>query len=126
VVAKPAKAYVPDRGDVVWIDFDPQTGHEQAGRRPALVLSPRIYNRPSGLALLCPITNQAKGYPYEIGVPAGLRVTGVILTDQVKNMAWKQRRAVFLCEMPPEVLDDVVEKLLTLIDPAPEENDPAQ
>ena len=126
MVAKPAKAYVPDRGDVVWIDFDPQTGHEQAGRRPALVLSPRVYNRPSGLALLCPITNQAKGYPYEIGVPTGLRVSGVILTDQLKNMAWKQRRATFLCEVPPEILDDVVEKLLTLIDPVPDEDDAAQ
>jgi mRNA interferase MazF len=120
MVAKFAKRYVPDRGDVVWIDFDPQAGHEQAGRRPALVLSPRIYNRPSGLVLLCPITSQAKGYPYEIAVPSGLRVNGVILTDQVKNMAWKQRRAAFLCDMPAEVLDDVVEKLLTLIDPTSE------
>jgi len=123
VVAKPVKAYVPDRGDVVWIDFDPQTGHEQAGRRPALVLSPRIYNRPSGLALLCPITNQSKGYRYEIGVPGSLHVSGVILTDQVKNMAWKQRRAAFLCAMPAEVLDDVVEKVLTLIDPAPDQDE---
>jgi mRNA interferase MazF len=101
VVAKSTKAYVPERGDVVWIDFDPQTGHEQAGRRPALVLSPRMYNRPSGLALLCPITNQAKGYPYEIGVPAGLPVRGVILTDQLKNMAWKQRHAAFCATCPP-------------------------
>jgi mRNA interferase MazF len=122
MVVKPAKSYVPDRGDVVWIDFDPQRGHEQAGRRPALVLSPRIYNRPSGLALLCPITGQTKGYPYEVPVPKGLHVNGVVLTDQVKNMAWKQRRAAFLCEMPVEVLDDVVEKLLTLIDPTSEED----
>ena len=122
MVAKPVRAYVPERGDVVWIDFDPQAGHEQAGRRPALVLSPRSYNRPSGLALLCPITSQTKGYPYEIPIPDGLNVNGVILTDQVKNMAWKQRRAAYLCEMPAEVLDDVVEKLLTLIDPASAED----
>jgi mRNA interferase MazF len=122
MVAKPAKMYVPDRGDVVWIDFDPQAGYERAGRRPALVLSPHVYNRPSGLAVLCPITNQAKGYPFEIPIPTGLRVSGVILTDQVKNMAWKQRRAAFLCDIPAEILNDVVEKLLTLIDPAHDEN----
>lgn len=121
MVARPAKAYVPDRGDVVWVDFDPQAGHEQAGRRPALVLSPRVYNRPSGLALLCPITNQAKGYPYEILIPAGLRVQGVVLTDQIKNMDWKERRAAFLCDMPSDVLNNIVEKLLTLIDPEADE-----
>ncbi len=113
---KSSVSYVPDRGPVVWLDFDPQTGHEQAGRRPALVLSPRIYNRPSGLALLCPITNQSKGYPYEVEIPDGTGVNGVILADQIKNMAWKQRRAAFLCNLPAEVLEEVLEKLLTLID----------
>jgi mRNA interferase MazF len=122
VVAKRPKAYVPNRGDVVWIDFDPQTGHEQAGRRPALVLSPRSYNRPAGLALLCPITTQAKGYPYEVTISASLRVSGVVLTDQVKNMDWKQRRATFLCQMPADVLDEVVEKLLTLVDPTDQDD----
>jgi mRNA interferase MazF len=122
VVSKPSKAYVPDRGHVVWLDFDPQTGHEQAGRRPALVLSPSVYNRPSGLALLCPITTQAKGYPYEVEIPTGLKVSGVVLADQIKNLAWKPRRASFLCKMPAEVLDDVLEKLLTLIDPEPDDN----
>ena len=122
MVARPAKAYVPDRGDVVWIDFDPQAGHEQAGRRPALVLSPRSYNRPAGLALLCPITTQTKGYPFEVAISTGLRVDGVVLTDQLKNMDWKQRRAAFLCQMPADVLDEVVEKLLTLIDPTADED----
>ena len=123
MVARPAKAYVPERGDVIWIDFDPQAGHEQAGRRPALVLSPRSYNRPAGLVLLCPITTQAKGYPFEVAISAGLRVDGVVLTDQVKNMDWKQRRAAFLCQMPAEILSEVVEKLLPLIDPTVEDDE---
>jgi mRNA interferase MazF len=123
MVSKSPKAYVPERGHVVWIDFAPQAGHEQGGRRPALVLSPRTYNRPSGLAVLCPITSQAKGNPFEVAIPRGLQVSGVVLTDQVKNMAWKQRRATYLCEMPAEVMDDVVEKLLTLIDPPSGEGD---
>ncbi|MCI0637445.1 MAG: endoribonuclease MazF [Gemmataceae bacterium] len=118
MVSRAAKSYVPDRGDVVWLDFDPQAGHEQAGRRPALVLSPRFYNSPSGLAVLCPITSKAKGYPYEVAVPTGLGVSGVVLSDQVKNLDWKQRRVGFLCEMPSEIVDEVLEKLLTLIDPA--------
>ncbi|MCI0378381.1 MAG: endoribonuclease MazF [Gemmataceae bacterium] len=120
MVSKSGKAYAPERGDVVWLDFDPQAGHEQAGRRPALILSPMIYNRPSGLALLCPITSKAKGYPYEVAVPMGLGVSGVILADQVKNLDWKQRKVAFLCEMPYEVLEEVFEKLLTLIDPTEE------
>ena len=123
MVSKPAKGYVPERGDVVWLDFDPQTGHEQAGRRPALVLSPSVYNRPSGLALLCPITSQAKGYPYEVEIPDGLAVNGIILADQVKNLAWMPRRAAYLCDMPAEILHDVLEKLLTLIDPITDDDD---
>lgn len=111
------RPYVPERGQVIWLNFDPQTGHEQAGRRPALVLSPAVYNRPTELALLCPITGQTKGYPYEVPLPAGLAVSGVILADQVKNMDWKQRQAAYLCDVPVEILSDVLEKLLTLIDP---------
>jgi mRNA interferase MazF len=122
MVSKSSRSFVPDRGQVVWLDFDPQLGHEQAGRRPALVLSPRSYNRPSGLALFCPITNQAKGYPYEVAIPHGLGVTGVILTDQIKNLDWKQRRAGFLCDIPKGILDDVLEKLLTLVDPEADED----
>jgi len=116
------KSYVPERGDVVWLDFDPQTGHEQAGRRPALILSPRIYNRPSGLALLCPITSRSKGYPYEVAIPSGLAVKGVVLADQVKNLDWRQRKAAYLGQMPAAVLEEIVDKLLTLIDPSDDED----
>jgi mRNA interferase MazF len=83
--------YVPDGGDFVWLSFDPQAGHEQAGRRPALVLSPKICNQKSGLALVCPVTNQAKGYPFEVTVPIGHGVTGVILADHVRSVDWKAR-----------------------------------
>jgi mRNA interferase MazF len=117
MVSRRRPPFVPDRGQVVWLNFDPQTGHEQAGRRPALVLSPALYNRPTELALLCPITSKSKGYPYEVPIPPGLAVSGFVLADQVKNMAWKQRQAAFLCDLPGEILTDVLEKLLTLIDP---------
>ncbi len=86
-------AYIPKRGDMVWISFNPQAGHEQAGRRPAIVLSPKAYNRKVGLAIFCPITNQAKGYPFEVSLPEGVGVTGVILSDQVKSLDWRIRKA---------------------------------
>ena len=108
--------YVPDRGDVVWIDFDPQIGHEQASRRPALVLSPNDYNKKTGLTVVCPITNKIKGYPFEVVIPGGFKVGGVILSDQVKSLDWKGRRAEYLCDLPASVLDDVVDKILALID----------
>lgn len=92
-----SRSYLPDRGDVVWIDFNPQAGHEQAGRRPALVLSPARYNSKVGLLLLCPVTTQIKGYPFEANIPSGLRVTGTILSDQVKSLDWKARKAEFIC-----------------------------
>src|SRR5438093_12343161 len=85
--------YIPDRGDAVWITLDPQAGHEQAGRRPALVLSPAAYNGKVGLALLCPITSQVKGYPFEVGMPDGLKVAGVALADQVNSLDWRARKA---------------------------------
>lgn len=81
-------SYVPDAGDFVWLTFDPQAGREQAGRRPALVLSPRAYNETAGLAVVCPITNQVKGYPFEVPVPSGQGPTGVILADHVKSVDW--------------------------------------
>ena len=84
---------VPERGDAVWIDFDPQSGREQAGRRPAVVLSPAAYNGKVGLALLCPITGRIKGYPFEVGIPSGFGVAGVILADQVKSLDWRRRKA---------------------------------
>ena len=108
-------AYIPECGDIVWIAFNPQAGHEQAGHRPALVLSPKAYNGKVGLALLCPITSQIKGYPFEVLMPEGLEITGAILSDQVKSLDWKARRAKFSCKLPPEQFNEVIKKLNTLI-----------
>lgn len=109
------KSYVPDRGDVVWIDFNPQAGHEQAGRRPAIVLSPAAYNSKVGLLLLCPVTTQIKGYPFEADIPQGLKVTGTILSDQVKSLDWKARRAEFICRLPDSAVNETLKKLHTLL-----------
>ncbi len=108
--------YVPARGDVVWITLNPQAGHEQAGRRPALVVSPLIYNKKVGLALMCPITNQVKGYPFEVLIPEGLPVTGVILADQVKSLDWQARRAELICTLPKEAVRDVLNKIKLLLE----------
>ena len=108
-------AYYPARGDVVWLTFNPQAGHEQAGRRPALVLSPEAYNRKVGLALFCPITNQIKGYPFEVVIPAGQKVTGAVLSDQAKSLDWKARDTALICQLPVAVVDDVLKKLRTLL-----------
>ena len=110
-----AALHVPDRGDVVWVDFDPQAGHEQAGRRPALIVSPQSYNQKVGLVLLCPITNQRKGYPFEVPLPKGLRVAGVVLADQVKSMDWHARRAEFCCRVPAATVLDVIGKAQSLL-----------
>jgi mRNA interferase MazF len=109
-------SYVPKRGDVIWITLDPQVGHEQAGRRPALVLSPANYNARSGLAILFPITNQAKGYPFEVRIPEGLVVTGVILVDQMKSVDWGVREAAYLCSVPVSVVQEVWKKLARLLE----------
>jgi mRNA interferase MazF len=108
-------SYIPARGDIVWITFNPQAGHEQAGRRPALVLSPAKYNSKIGLAILCPITSQIKGYPYEVRIPDGLPISGVILSDQVKNLDWKARQAELICELPRVMVAEVLSKLSTLL-----------
>ena len=112
---KRRKSYVPERGDAVWITLDPQAGHEQAGRRPALVLSPATYNGRVGLALLCPITGQAKGYPFEVPLPSGLRVTGVVLADQVKSLDWREREVARICAVPEEVVAHVLRRLNVLL-----------
>lgn len=109
-------AYVPRRGDLVWLHFDPQAGHEQASRRPALVLSPGSYNGKVGLAIFCPVTSQAKGYPFEVPLPARSEVSGVILSDQVEGLDWRTRRADLIESLPPEVTDEVLSKLGTLLD----------
>ena len=109
------KGYVPQRGDIVWITLNPQSGHEQAGRRPAVVLSPGIYNEKVELAILCPITNQIKGYPFEVLMPDGLPVSGVILADQIKSLDWRVRDAEWICTLPPRVVVEVLQKLGTLL-----------
>jgi mRNA interferase MazF len=107
--------YVPQRGDVVWISMNPQAGHEQAGRRPAVVLSPQAYNAKVGLAILCPVTSQVKGYPFEVPLPAGLPVTGVVLADQVKSLDWLARAAEYMCGLPGETVTEILHKLGVLL-----------
>ena len=107
--------FVPERGDAIWINFNPQAGHEQSGRRPAIVLSPRSYNGKVGLCLLCPITNKAKGYPFEVSIPAGLGVTGVVLSDQAKSLDWRVRNAEFIAQLPETVTNEVLKKLKSLL-----------
>lgn len=107
--------YFPERGDVVWLDFNPQAGREQAGRRPAFVVSPGTYNAKVGLALFCPITSRVKGYPFEVAIPHGLPVEGAVLCDQVRSLDWRSRRAEFLCRLPEPLLLEVLNKLRVLI-----------
>ena len=107
--------YVPSRGDAVWVSLNPQAGHEQSGRRPALVLSPTPYNRKVGLAILCPITSQVKGYPFEAEIPPGGEIAGAVLSDQVKCLDWRERRAEFICRLPKSTVSEVIEKLGTLL-----------
>jgi mRNA interferase MazF len=109
-------AYVPARGDAVWITLDPQAGHDQAGRRPALVLSPVAYNGRVGLALFCPITSQIKGYPFEVALPEGLSVSGAALADQVKNLDWGARKVVRICAVPQSVIAQVLRIFNTLLE----------
>lgn len=111
-----ANPYVPDGGDLVWIDFDPQAGSEQAGRRPGIVLSGATYNRRTGLGVFCPITSRVKGYPFEVSLPAGLPVTGVVLADQIKCMDWRARRVEFVGRASPQILSAIHEKLDILMD----------
>lgn len=110
-------AYVPDRGDVVWLTLTPQAGHEQAGRRPAIVLSPKRYNGKVGLLLACPVTSRSKGYPFEVALPPGLRVTGVALSDQLKSLDWRAREAAFAARLPEGVVAEILEKATTLLQP---------
>ncbi len=112
-----AGSYVPERGDLVWLQFNPQAGHEQAGHRPALVVSPSSYNRRVGLALFCPITSQVKGYPFEVVLPNGLGVEGAVLSDQLKSLDWRVRKAKRIARLPNDVMDETVGKILALVDP---------
>lgn len=106
---------VPDRGHLVWISLDPQAGHEQAGRRPALVVSPASYNGPVGMALFCPVTSHVKGYPFEVELPTGLAVSGVVLADHVKCLDWRARRAEYAGDAPESVVAEVTRRLGLLL-----------
>lgn len=108
-------SYIPTRGDVVWINFNPQAGHEQSGRRPALILSPKNYNSKVGLGILCPITSKRKGYPFEVQIPEGLPISGVILSDQAKSMDWKIRNTEFICKLDNQSVEQVLQRLHTLL-----------
>ncbi|HZP79778.1 MAG TPA: type II toxin-antitoxin system PemK/MazF family toxin [Pseudolabrys sp.] len=110
------QSYCPDAGDFIWIDLEPTKGHEQAGRRPALVLSPRAYNHRANLCIACPITNRQKGYPFETPIPPGQAVSGVILVDHLRSLSWPERCAELIEQAPQNTLDDVRGKLSALID----------
>lgn len=105
----------PDRGDLVWVSLNPQAGHEQAGRRPALVVSPAEYNRRVGLALMCPITSKSKGYPFEVSLPENLKISGVVLSDQVKSLDWRAREAQIAGVAPESITAEVMGKLNALL-----------
>ena len=110
-------SYVPDRGDLVWLEFTPQAGSEQRGRRPALVLSPKIYNGKVGLALFCPVTSKIKGYPFEVELPDGTAVSGVVLSDQLKSLDWRSRKVKFIERASLDVMTMVNARVLTLLEP---------
>src|SRR3954463_14325196 len=105
------RGYVPDAGDLVWLTFDPRAGHEQRGRRPALILSPRAYNAKARLAFAWPTTSPMKGYPFEVALPPGGKIAGAILADHVKNVDWQARHIVFEAKAPAEIVTDVRERL---------------
>jgi len=106
--------YTPDRGDLVWLQFNPQSGHEQAGRRPALTISPKAYNQKVGLAIFCPITSHEKGYPFEVKIDEK-QIQGVILADQIKRLDWRKREATFITKAPALAVNEVIELLNTLV-----------
>jgi mRNA interferase MazF len=107
-------SYTPEQGDIVWLTFSPQIGHEQAGRRPALILSPRSYNELVGMAIACPITSKAKGYPFEVRIESK-KISGVILVDQIRSLDWKGRKAALIQSIEEKIISEVVAKLSTLL-----------
>jgi mRNA interferase MazF len=112
-----ATTRAPDRGDIVWLQFNPQAGSEQAGHRPALVITPRSYNQRVGLALVCPITSRIKGYPFEVTLPQGMETEGAILCDQIKSLDWRSRKAKRTGSISPSVMQEVTARILALVDP---------
>jgi mRNA interferase MazF len=107
--------YTPNRGDIIWLDFNPQKGKEQMGRRPAIVLSPRAYNEKVGLVLVCPITSQIKGYPFEVKLPITCTIKGVIISDQIKSLDWRLRNAEFAESLDDVVINEVINKVSVLL-----------
>ena len=108
-------SYVPEHGEIIWLEFSPQAGHEQAGRRPALIVSPKSYNAKVGLALICPITSNIKGYPFEVVLPPGT-ISGAVLSDQIRSLDWRVRKAKKICVAPPDVVAEVLAKIVLLIE----------
>ena len=108
------KNYIPERGDIVWLDFNPQSGHEQKGKRPAVVLSPKEYNEKTGLGLFCPITSKVKDYPFEVKI-ANKKIAGVVLSDQIKSLDWKTRKIEFITTETVETLKDITDKISALL-----------
>src|SRR5690242_10823708 len=108
-------SYIPQRGHLVWITLDPTEGHEQADRRPALVICPNEFNRIIRMAMMCAITTKAKGGGFEVPLPPGLKTTGVIMVHQIRCMAYRERGAEYIETVPASVLDEVLGKLSTLI-----------
>lgn len=106
--------YIPNKGDLIWLNFSPQAGHEQKGSRPALVISPKEYNKKTHLVLCCPISSHRKGYPFEV-VLNQKKIKGVILTDHLKNLDWKARKAKFIEKIKPTALSECIEKIMALI-----------
>ncbi len=107
--------YIPNRGDIIWLNFNPQSGREQMGRRPALVISPKSYNSKVGLVLVCPITSQIKGYPFEVLLPADLQTQGVVISDQLKSLDWRHRNAEFIESVSAKLCQEVIAKFSVLI-----------
>jgi mRNA interferase MazF len=112
---KKSGKYIPSRGDIVWLSFNPQSGHEQSGHRPGIVISPKEYNEKIGLALCCPITSRVKDYPFEVRISIKDKIDGVILSDQVKSLDWRERQSKYIAVAPKEVLAETIEKLALLI-----------
>ena len=108
------KSYIPERGDIVWLDFNPQLGHEQRGRRPALTLSFKAYNEKIGLALFCPITSKVKGYPFEVEIELK-KIKGSVLGDQIKSLDWRERNIEFIEKIGDKKMEEVIEKIEVII-----------
>jgi mRNA interferase MazF len=117
LATKSGNSAVPDRSDIVWIDFAPTAGHEQSGRRPALVITPAFYNARSHMAVVCPITSKSKGYSFEVPLPDGLPVTGVVLSDHIRSVDWQSRGVQFITRLPDDQMQQVLDRIEALLLP---------